>query len=201
MQGAPMHSYDYASRHGVEPISWDRFAALARTLAEMLAGAGAECIVGVARAGLFPATAVACALRLDLYPVRITRRENDEVKHAHPVWKVDMSADVAGKVVAVIDEIADTGETLELVAARALERGAVRVVTACLVSHTWASPAPDVVALFTDALVLFPWDREVYAHGAWNIHPSLPTRSSSNGKPRDLALNRRRVDQGVPHRL
>lgn len=168
-----MQSYDYSRREGVELITWERFAALSRTLAEMLAGAGVECIVGVARAGLFPAAAVACALRRDLHPVRVSRREDDEVKHAHPVWKVDVSDEVAGKVVAVVDEIADTGETLEVVAARARERGAARIVTACLVQHTWASPAPDFVALTTDALVIFPWDRQVYADGRWTLHPEL----------------------------
>jgi hypoxanthine phosphoribosyltransferase len=86
---------------------------------------------------------------------------------------VDVSKEVRGKVVAVIDEIADTGETLRLVAQRVWEQGAARVITACLVSHSWAEPAPDHVALVTDALVIFPWDKQVYRDGQWQDHPEL----------------------------
>ena len=130
-------------------------------------------IVGIARAGLFPATAVACALRRELFPVRVTRRVNDVVTHQHPVWKVDVSPEVAGKVVAVVDEMADTGETLTLVAQRVTELGAARIITASLVAHSWAQPQPEVVALQTDALVIFPWDKQVYDGAHWQPHPEL----------------------------
>lgn len=168
-----MKPYDYAHRDGVEEIDWQWFAALARKLAQELAGAEIEAIVGVARAGLVPAATVACALRCDLFPVRVTRRDNDVVVRESPVWKVDVSPEVAGKVVAVVDEIADSGETLALVAARVRELGAARVVTASLVAHSWADPAPDHVALTTDALVIFPWDKEVLVDGQWQTHPEL----------------------------
>ena len=168
-----MKPYDYAHRDGVEEIDWQWFAALARKLAQELADAEIEAIVGVARAGLVPAATVACALRCDLFPVRVTRRDNDVVVRESPVWKVDVSPEVAGKVVAVVDEMADSGETLALVAARVRVLGAARVVTASLVAHSWADPAPDHVALTTDALVIFPWDKEVLIDGQWQTHPEL----------------------------
>lgn len=178
-----MQSYDYAHRSGIEEITWERFAQLAATLAERLAAEGVEVIVGIARAGLFPATAAACALRRELYPVRITRRVNDRVTYEQPIWKVDLSPEVAGKVVAVVDEIADTGETLRLVVERARQLGAARVISACLASHTWAQPMPDAVALVTDALVLFPWDRQVYSDGRWQPHPELEQALRAQGRP------------------
>lgn len=168
-----MKPYDYANRDGVEEIDWQWFAGLARKLAQELAGEGVEMIVGIARAGLVPAATVACALRCDLTPVRVTRRDNDVVVRASPEWMVDVSPAVAGKVVAVVDEMADSGETLALVATRVRELGAARVVTASLVAHTWAEPAPDHVALTTDALVIFPWDQEVLIDGKWQQHPEL----------------------------
>lgn len=168
-----MQSYDYAERQGVDQIGWERFAALSAALVEQLAPYGIETVIGVARAGLFPATTVACMLRHELYPVRITRRVNDQVTYQHPVWKVPVSLDVQGKIVVVIDEIADTGETLALVAQTAREIGATRVLTASLTSHTWANPKPDHTALITDALVIFPWDKQIYADGRWQMHPEL----------------------------
>ena len=168
-----MKSYDYSRRKGVEEISWEGFTRMAARLAESLANEKIEVVVGIARAGLFPATVVACALRRELFPVRITRRVNDLVTFQQPVWKVDVSEEVAGRLVAVIDEIADTGETLRLVSQRVMEQGAAGVVTACLVSHGWAEPVPDHVALVTDALVIFPWDKQVYQAGQWQVNPEL----------------------------
>jgi len=168
-----MKSYDYAQRKGVEEISWERFASLSASLAEKLAAEGIEVVVGIARAGLFPATALACALRIEFFPVRITRRLNDRVTFQQPVWKVDVSKEIGGKIVAVVDEIADTGQTLRLVTQRVREQGATRVITACLVSHSWTDPVPDQVALVTDALVIFPWDKKVYQTGQWQVNPEL----------------------------
>lgn len=168
-----MRSYDYSNRDGVDPITWERFADLSRGLAETLERCNLDLVVGVARAGLFPATAVACALRCEFFPVRLSRREADEVRHAHPVWRVPVSDFVKGKRVAVIDDVADTGETLAAVREEVCGHGASSVVTVALVSHSWAKPAPDFSALQSDALVLFPWDREVLVDGSWVPHPEL----------------------------
>ena len=168
-----MKSYDYAHRFGVRQISWDDFASLARRLAEQLEPFQPQVILGIARAGLFPATAVACSLRRELYPIQLTRRLNDEVVYDHPVWKIPVPKEVAGKIVAVVDEIADTGETLAMVAESARTLGAARVVTASLVSHSWSDPAPQVSALVSDEFIIFPWDQQVLDGGKWITHPEI----------------------------
>lgn len=170
MQHTP---YDYETRTGVHPISWERFGELVRQMVEQLAAHGVDMVVGVARAGLLPATAVACALDVDMTPVRVTRRERGVVVREEPAWKVDVSPDVAGRVVAVIDEIASTGGTLLRVTERVRERGAAKIVTAAMVAHSWAQPMPDIVALVSDELVIFPWDRDLYRDGVWQMHPEI----------------------------
>jgi len=181
-----MKSYDYAHRKGIEEITWERFGELSRMLTEQLSDKKIDIVIGIARAGLFPATAVACALRSELYPVRVTRRVNDVVQYESPIWRVDVPATVTNRRVAVIDEIADTGETLAIVAARALERGARRVWTLSLVAHSWANPKPDFTALTSDALLIFPWDKQVHSEGKWQIHPEIKAaikaqKTSKNG--------------------
>jgi len=166
-------SYDYVHRKGTEEISWERFGNLYQAIVEWLGDKQIEIVIGIARAGLFPATAVACALRRELYPVRVTRRVNDIVQYESPIWRVDVSSMVTGQRVVVIDEIADSGETLALVASRALERGARQVWTASLVAHSWADPQPDFTPLVSDALVIFPWDKQVYSSGGWHLHPEI----------------------------
>jgi hypoxanthine phosphoribosyltransferase len=177
-----MRSYDYAHRTGIEEISWERFGELSRALTEQLAGKKIDIVIGIARAGLFPATAVACALRRELYPVRVTRRVNDVVQYESPIWRVDVPATVASQRLVVIDEIADTGETLAIVAARALERGARQVWTMSLVAHSWADPKPEFSALHTDALVIFPWDKQVFTGDGWQTHPELESALRAQDK-------------------
>ena len=177
-----MKPYDYTHRTGVLPLTWDDFARLAARLAELIEPFHPEIIVGLARAGLFPATAVACSLRCELYPARLTRRLNDQVITETPVWKVPISPAVSGKVVAVVDEMCDSGQTLALAAAQALELGARQVITASLVAHSWAAPAPQLTALLTDAFVIFPWDREVRVSGRWVPHPEVEAGLRAQGE-------------------
>lgn len=168
-----MKSYAYAHRSGVRGLTWIDFASLAARLAEQLELFHPQAIVGIARAGLFPATAVACSLRRELFPARLTRRSNDEVVYDTPTWKVPISPQVAGKVIAIIDEMADSGQTLALAAAEARALGATQVITASLVSHSWANPAPDLAALVTDEFIIFPWDHRVRVEGTWQPHPEV----------------------------
>jgi hypothetical protein len=176
-----MKAYDYGRREGIRTISWDEFGALTHDLAERLAAEGIELVVSVARTGLLPATAVASALRRAIVPIQLTRRVNDAVVHESPVWKAPVPDAVSGLNVAVIDEMTDTGETLRLAAEAVRGAGARRVVTASLAAHTWAAPPPDVVALTSDSLVLFPWDREVFMDGQWRTHPDLAPFLDANG--------------------
>ena len=168
-----MKGYDYAHRSGVRHITWDDFASLARQLAERLEPFQPQFILGNARAGLIPATAVACSLRCEMFPIRLTHRVNDQIVYDPPVWKTPIPAEVAGKVVVVIDEIADTGRTLFMAASAATALGALEVITASLVSHSWAEPAPMVSALVTDEFIIFPWDALVLDHGKWIMHPEV----------------------------
>lgn len=168
-----MESYDYGNRTGVKRLSWQDFAELSRDLADSVRAFEPDVIVGVAKAGLLPATAVACALRCELIPVRISRRVDDVVVHRTPQWRVPLTAGLAGKRVAIIDEMADTGETLRLVAAHTRENGAPRILTAALVQHSWADPKPDHAALITDELIVFPWDSEVLVGSSWQLHPEI----------------------------
>lgn len=169
-----MKSYDYASRKGVERINWEEFGKMTRRLVEILAQEKVDVVIGIARGGLIPATAVAAALRCEMFPIRLTRRMNDEIVHSTPVVLLDVAIQVANrKCAVVIDEIADTGQTLRRAVQLVSRRGVPRVLTATLASHSWASPKPDFTALESDALIIFPWDEQVYMGEKWQTHPEI----------------------------
>jgi hypothetical protein len=178
-----MKSYAYAHRQGVLKLSWEDFSSLSAQLAQKLDAYQVEAIVGLARAGLFPATLLACSLRLELYPARLTRRLNDQVVRETPIWITPLSPQVMGKCVALVDEMADSGQTLRMAAEAAQHLGASKVITASLVSHSWADPMPEVCALVSDALIIFPWDRRVLVDGQWQPHPEIQSALQQQGLP------------------
>lgn len=166
-------SYAYEHRDGVRVVAWGEFDQLCDGLTEAVADHEPEMVVGVTRGGLLPAATIASRLRLDLHPVRLTRRERDRVVRRSPQWKVTIPGEVAGRSVLIVDDVADTGETLAMVRRHAEELGAGPIVLAALVAHTWAQPFPEAVGLVTDALVVLPWNRRVWQRGRWVAHPEL----------------------------
>jgi hypoxanthine phosphoribosyltransferase len=112
----------------VRAVGWDAFAAMCARMAEALEPRRPDAIVGIARGGLIPAATLARMLRIDLYPVRLTRRARDVVRHDHPAWSVPVHPDVRGRTVAVVDETNDTGETMAAVLAACRAQGARDVI-------------------------------------------------------------------------
>ncbi|GIV95639.1 MAG: xanthine phosphoribosyltransferase [Herpetosiphonaceae bacterium] len=168
-----MQPYDYSQRRGVDHITWERFEALTRELALQIAPFTPDLILGIARGGLFPATLLSCLLRRELYPIRLTRRFQDQVVRRSPLWIMKPPDKVHGRRVLLIDEIADSGQTLAMAADEVRAMGAAEVRTATLYAHSWADPRPDYVALVSDALIINPWDREVLAGEGFVQHPEL----------------------------
>jgi hypoxanthine phosphoribosyltransferase len=168
-----MKSYDYKSRKGTREISWDHFAEMCRILAERISSYDPELVIGIARAGLYPATLISGMLRKEFYPVRITRRENDQVKYNRPVWITDLPESITHKRILVVDEIADTGETMSIVINKASQMNSLEVRSAVLISHSWADPKPDYFVLESDKMILFPWDSQILIDGQWQLHPEI----------------------------
>ncbi len=167
----PPNPYDYASRSGLLPISWQTFHSLCKGLARAVAPFQPELVLAVGRGGYYPGTLVAHLLRLELYPVRLSRRVNDVVRYRSPRWLVRPPALVRDRRVLVVDEIASTGETLRLVTDELRHLDAREVRSAVLYAHTGGADVPDYIGLLSDALILNPWDREVFQDGQFVFHP------------------------------
>lgn len=163
--------YSYSDRACILPISWNDFHGLCKGLAQAVAPYAPEIILAVGRGGYYPGTLVAHMLRIELYPVRLTRRVNDEVVCKKPKWLVRPPRLLKDKRVLIVDEISSTGETLLLVKQQAEKVGAASVKCAVLYAHTWGADVPDYIGLISDTLILNPWDREILVDGAFQFHP------------------------------
>jgi uncharacterized protein len=163
--------YDYSTRTGIEPISWEDMHGICKALAVAAARIQPEVILAVGRGGFYPGTLIAHMLRVEVYPVRLSRRVNDVVTHDLPRWLVEPPPLVADRRVLIVDEICSTGETLMLVKQKAEALGARECRSAVLYAHSWGTSIPDYIGLISDALILNPWDREVVEDGRFVFHP------------------------------
>jgi len=182
------NSYDYSHREGIYPISWNDFHGLCKALVAAISAFNPEIILAVGRGGYYPGTLIAHLLRVEIYPVRLTRRVNDVVVRERPQWLVEPSAAVAGKRVLIVDEIVSSGETVLLVKEKAEALGAGEVRTAVLYAHTWGVNIPDYIGLISDALLLNPWDREIWYDGDFHFHPEYVEAMAQQGMTADPLL-------------
>jgi hypoxanthine phosphoribosyltransferase len=180
--------YDYSTRQGVRPISWEEFHGLCKGLVRAVAGFNPEIILAVGRGGFYPGTLIAHLLRAEIYPVRLSRRVNDVVQYDHPQWMVRPPDLVRDRRVLVVDEIASTGETLVFVRQEALSLGAREVRCAVLYAHRRGTEVPDYVGLISDELLLNPWDREIFVDGAFTMHPEYVGALRQQGVTPDPSL-------------
>ena len=92
---------------------------------------------------------------------RISRRSRDKgSKGKKPSAFGEMPKELEGLRVLLVDDIAASGDTLELGKALLEKVQAKAVATACLVCKD-EGYAPDFIALHDERLVVFPWDYDL----------------------------------------
>ena len=173
--------YNYSDRNGVVPISWDVFHGICKALAAAVQRFEPQIILPILRGGLYPGGLISHILRVDLHPIRLSRRDVDEVTFTSPRWILEPPGCVAGKRVLIVDEICDTGETIDVARRRVGAMGAEEVRAAVLYSHSWGSDAAEYVGIESDGLILNPWDREVCLDGRFRLHPEYEAALRAQG--------------------
>ncbi|MBM3301702.1 MAG: phosphoribosyltransferase, partial [Deltaproteobacteria bacterium] len=185
MSGNP---YDYENRTGIHPVSWEGFHSLCKGLVIAISRFRPGIVLPIGRAGYYPGTLIAHMLQVELYPVRLSRRVKDIVTYQSPQWLVKPPMAVQNRRVLIVDEICSTGETITMVKQKVEAMGARAVKSAVLYAHAEGAPVPDYVGLITDALILNPWDREVFREGTFQFHPEYVEALAQQGVEADGSL-------------
>lgn len=142
----------------VVELTWARFGQLATSLARQVRRTfKPDAVVGVAHGGVFVGGVIAGVLRVDFFPVRISRRSRDHRPGKAARLTGQMPRELKRKRVLVVDDVASSGDTLELAKTLLSQVGAREVRTCSLLSREGAY-IPDWTALTTSELVVFPWD-------------------------------------------
>lgn len=158
-------------------LSWDLFGELCRAMAVRTAqDYEPDLVVGIATAGVIPAAVVAGMLGAEFQSMKISRREDGKLVHPYPRVLTPTPVQARGKRVLVVDEITSSGETFRLALAAIREVGPKDVRTA----SSFVRPGgyrPHYFALETDALLVFPWDRQVVERGELVTPPRYAGRA------------------------
>ena len=151
-------------------LDWEMFGELCRALALKVArDFEPELVIGVVRAGVIPAAIVASILRVDFHAMRISHSDGDEVRERPSILSA-APREARGRRVLIVDEITTSGDTLRLALAAVRDVHPSEVRTATSFTRTTGFQ-PDYSALSTDANVIFPWDRKVFANGELIVNP------------------------------
>ena len=120
-----------------------------------------DLIVGVSRGGWTPARVISDLLENpSLANIKTEFYLRVAETKAKPVITQPVSVPVEGKKVLVVDDIADTGESLHLVQTHLKELGATEVRIATVYYKPWSVLKPDWYEKQTSSWVVFPWERK-----------------------------------------
>lgn len=147
-----------------EVLTWDLFGTASRELAQQVADDGyqPEIVLAIARGGLLPAGAVAYALDVkNVFTMNVEFYTGVDARLDVPVMLPPVldTVDIAGSRVLVVDDVADTGKTLELVLAFCAQYVA-EIRTAVLYAKQRSVVQAEYVWRRTDRWINFPWSSE-----------------------------------------
>jgi hypothetical protein len=161
-------SFDQAK--GVIDVDWPFFGELSRGLALKVSRSyDPEVVLGVATAGVIPGAVIAAILNREFHSIVVSRRFRADTVRETPAVLSAAPSDIKGKRVLVVDETCDSGDTMRLAVAAAVNAGSAEVRTA--VSFRTGEYAPDFHGLATESAVILPWDREILIDGELVVNP------------------------------
>ena len=144
-----------------EVPTWNQIYSMLRSQAGKIRCSGfkPDVIVGVARGGWVPARVLSDLLGIDsLATVRVKFYLGVDVTRAAPVLTQGVSADVTGKKVLLVDDIADTGESLRVAMEHLQQQRVAEVRVATVYRKPLSVVTPDFYEKETGRWVVFPWD-------------------------------------------
>lgn len=156
---------------GVLELTWDVFGELCRALALNVSRAWEpDLVIGIATAGVIPGAVIASMLRCEFHTIKISRHAGPGIFHDEPRILSAAPVQAVGRRVLIVDEICTTGETLRmaLAAVRAQRPREVRTATSFIKAGQYR---PDFFAVETDAMVIFPWDRQIVTPAGIETNP------------------------------
>ena len=118
-----------------------------------------DVVVGIARGGLISARILTDLLETpELEILQMEFYTGINQTHLKPTIKQPLNHSFAGKKTLIVDDIADSGESLKLAQTHLQELFAKEIKTATLFKKPFSTITPDFYEKQTSNWVVFPWD-------------------------------------------
>ncbi len=141
--------------------SWSDIQRLCEVVARKIAASGykPDLVVAISRGGFAPARILCDLLNVDsLASVSIKYYEEIGTRREKPEVEYPLNADVDGKRVLIVDDVADTGHSLLTAKEHVLALGAKDVKVATLHYKPWSAFKPDYYGETTEAWIVYVWE-------------------------------------------
>jgi hypoxanthine phosphoribosyltransferase len=151
----------YTKEPKFEAPTWKHIYGMVLKLAEKICNDNLQpdVIVGVSRGGWVPARLLSDFLENpNLASTRVEYYTGINETEKAPMLTQCISTDVRGKIVLIVDEVADRGESLEVAKAHAVQQGASNVKTATMYCKPWSKIKPDYYGEETKCWIVLPWE-------------------------------------------
>lgn len=142
-----------------EVISWEHFYQLTLELVEKVLKSGykPDVIIGVSRGGLVPLRIFSDEYEeTEIGVIRVAFYEDVKKTGSKPRILQDVNVDVSGRRILVVDDVADTGRSLETVRKHLKGKGASDVKIAAVYYKPWSILKPDYYVKKTEKWIIFP---------------------------------------------
>lgn len=142
-------------------LSWGDIQRLSEELADKVAESGflPDVLVAVSRGGFDPARILSDQLGVKrLASLQVVYYTGVNERSEMPEVQYPLNADVRGLLVLVVDDVADSGNSLRLVREYVEGLGAAEVRVATLHHKPWSVYRPDYYAEEVEKWIIYPWE-------------------------------------------
>lgn len=159
-------------------VTWEDVHRASMRVAESIESSGSEVevIVGVLRGGVIPARLIADRLGVeDLGVLEVKFYTGPSERIERPYLRQPLTLDVKGRRVLVVDDVSDTGLTLQVALESVRLYQPEKVLTAALYVKPWTRLVPDFYSERTDKWIVFPWEEWEYRRKSGLVEEVLET--------------------------
>ena len=142
-------------------LTWMDVQRLSEDLADQIAESGftPDIIVAVSRGGFDPARILSDELNIrSLASLQVIYYAGVNERSDEPQVKYPLNADIEGLNVLVVDDVADSGNSLRVVKEYVLSLNPREVRIATLHYKPWSNFKPDFYAEAADKWIIYPWE-------------------------------------------
>lgn len=141
--------------------SWEQIHSLVLSISDDIKKSNfkPDVIVGISRGGWIPARIVSDFLDNSLLAhVSVEFYERPGKTKSKPTITQPISVSVRDKKILLVDDVADTGQSLKLVESRLKSNGASTIRIATIYYKPWSEVVPDYYRKETKLWIIFPWE-------------------------------------------